>query len=132
MNHHRNLVERFRRCWNRRMLKMAVSKAAASEEARRTLRYVEPLSDARTPLADFFSILLDDTRFRDAWRRVKTKACSSERSRPIVRQPVYRKLVALCVQHAIFRCITEDIGDTAAKSIHRTIDPIIEGMAEWV
>ena len=34
------------------------SKAAASEEARRTLRYVEPLSDARTPLADFFSILL--------------------------------------------------------------------------
>jgi hypothetical protein len=35
------------------------SKAAASEEARRTLRYVEPLNDARTPLADFFSILLD-------------------------------------------------------------------------
>ena len=34
------------------------SKAAASETARRTLRYVEPLSDARTPLADFFSILL--------------------------------------------------------------------------
>ncbi|MEO8341148.1 MAG: hypothetical protein ABI604_15795 [Nitrospirota bacterium] len=32
--------------------------AAASEEARRTLRYVESLSDARTPLADFFSILL--------------------------------------------------------------------------
>ena len=38
---------------------MASSKAAASEETRRTLRYVEPLSDARTPLADFFSILLD-------------------------------------------------------------------------
>ncbi len=37
------------------------SKAAASEEARRTLRYVEPLSDARTMLADCFSILL---RFR--------------------------------------------------------------------
>ena len=34
------------------------SKAAASEEARRTLRYVEPLSEARTPLTDFFSILL--------------------------------------------------------------------------
>ena len=34
------------------------SKAAASEEARRTLRYVEPLSDARTKLTDFFSILL--------------------------------------------------------------------------
>ena len=30
-----------------------------SEEARRTPRYVEPLSDTRTPLADFFSILLD-------------------------------------------------------------------------
>jgi len=34
------------------------SKAAAREEVRRTLGYVEPLSDARTPLADFFSILL--------------------------------------------------------------------------
>ena len=34
------------------------SKAAVSEEARHTLRYVEPLSDARMPLADFFSILL--------------------------------------------------------------------------
>jgi hypothetical protein len=33
------------------------SKAAASEEARRTLRYVEPLSDARTKLEDFFNIL---------------------------------------------------------------------------
>jgi hypothetical protein len=33
------------------------SKAATSEEARRTLRYVEPLSEARTKLADFFSIL---------------------------------------------------------------------------
>ena len=42
----------------RRMLKKAVSKAAASEGGRRMLRYVEPLSDARTPLADFFSILL--------------------------------------------------------------------------
>jgi hypothetical protein len=29
-----------------------------SEEARRTLQYVEPLSDARTPLVVFFSILL--------------------------------------------------------------------------
>ena len=34
------------------------SKAAASEEARCTLRYIEPLNDARTPLADFFRILL--------------------------------------------------------------------------
>ena len=35
------------------------SKAAANKGARRTLRYVEPLSDARTPLEDFFSILLE-------------------------------------------------------------------------
>ena len=35
------------------------SKAAASEETRRTLRYVESLSAARTPLVDFFSILLE-------------------------------------------------------------------------
>ena len=34
------------------------SKAAASAEARRTLRYVEPLSDARTMLADFINSLL--------------------------------------------------------------------------
>jgi len=33
-------------------------KVAASEEVRRTLRYVEPLSDARTPLADFFNTLI--------------------------------------------------------------------------
>jgi hypothetical protein len=38
--------------------KRPFSKAAASEEARRTLRYVKPLNDARTMLADFFSILL--------------------------------------------------------------------------
>ena len=38
---------------------MLSSKAAASEAARRTLRYVEPLSAARTPLADFFSFLLE-------------------------------------------------------------------------
>jgi hypothetical protein len=39
--------------------KIPSSKAAASEEWRRTLRYVEPLSEVRTPLADFFSILLE-------------------------------------------------------------------------
>jgi hypothetical protein len=39
--------------------KRLTSKAAASEEARRTLRYVEPLREVRTPLADFFSILLE-------------------------------------------------------------------------
>ena len=39
--------------------RLVPSKAAASKEARRTLRYVELLSDARTPLADFFSILLE-------------------------------------------------------------------------
>jgi len=39
--------------------RLVPSKAAASEAASRTLRYVDPLSDARTPLADFFSILLE-------------------------------------------------------------------------
>jgi hypothetical protein len=39
----------------------STGKAAASEEARRTLRYVETLSDARTLLGDFFSILLERT-----------------------------------------------------------------------
>ena len=42
--------------------KRPFSKAAASEEARRALRYVEPLSEARTKLAGFFSILLVDQR----------------------------------------------------------------------
>ena len=49
------------------MLKRLSSKVAASEELRRTLWYLEPLSDARTPLADFFSILLEgivDTQAR--------------------------------------------------------------------
>jgi hypothetical protein len=36
------------------------SKAAANEEARRTLRYVEPLNDARTMLEEFFNILLGE------------------------------------------------------------------------
>jgi hypothetical protein len=38
----------------------SAGKAAASEGARRTLRYGEPLSNARTQLADFFSIPLAD------------------------------------------------------------------------
>ncbi len=45
----------------------SAGKAAASEEARRTLRYVEPLSDARTKLADFFSILLEGMPL-DRWQ----------------------------------------------------------------
>ncbi len=45
--------------------KKAVRQAAASEEARRTLRYVGPLNDARTTLADFFSIPLDITRKKE-------------------------------------------------------------------
>ncbi|MGH7181610.1 MAG: hypothetical protein ACREJN_06515 [Nitrospiraceae bacterium] len=39
----------------------SAGKAAANEEARRTLRYAEPLSEASTPLADFFSILLEES-----------------------------------------------------------------------
>ena len=40
---------------------MLSSKAAASEEVRRRLRYVELLSDARMMLGEFFSILLADS-----------------------------------------------------------------------
>ncbi len=40
--------------------RISPNKAAASEEARRTLRYVEPLSEARTMLEDFFNILLGE------------------------------------------------------------------------
>ena len=38
----------------------STGKAAANEEARRTPRYVESLSDARTPLEGFFNILLGE------------------------------------------------------------------------
>jgi len=38
--------------------KRSSSKAAASEKVRHTLRYVEPLSDAKTPLVAFFNRLL--------------------------------------------------------------------------
>ena len=55
--------------------RLSAGKAAASEEARRTLRYVEPLREVRTPLADFFSILLDllhveqcETRLQSCFR----------------------------------------------------------------
>jgi hypothetical protein len=56
---------------SRRMLKKAVQQAAASEGARHTLRYVEPLSDARTQLADFFSILLSK---ENQWQRADQEA----------------------------------------------------------
>ena len=52
------------------------SKAAASEEARRTLRYVEPLSAARTPLEDFFSILLGaELNALSQWQIVTPVGC---------------------------------------------------------
>src|SRR4249920_1567780 len=57
--------------------KSSSSKAAASEEARRTLRYVEPLSDVRTKLEGFFSILL---KIRlDARRRLVEYCCGGTR-----------------------------------------------------
>ena len=43
----------------------SAGKAAASEEARRTLRYVETLSDVRTLMADFFSVQLYQIRLRN-------------------------------------------------------------------
>jgi hypothetical protein len=54
-----------------RMLKRQSSEAAASEGVRRTLRYVEPLSDVRTSLAAFFSILL--SRFESSTERIFTR-----------------------------------------------------------
>lgn len=44
--------------YNEGCSKRPFSKDAVSEEVRRTIRYVEPLSDTRTTLADFISILL--------------------------------------------------------------------------
>ena len=52
------------------------SKAAVSEEARRTLRYVELLSEARTPLADFFSVPLEVVR--DAAKKVEGAVHAAE------------------------------------------------------
>ena len=59
MNHHRNLVKCAEGVRAAGCSKWPSSKAGASEAARRTFRYVEPLNDARTKLADFFSILLE-------------------------------------------------------------------------
>ena len=42
-----------------RMLKIAVQQGRSERRGEDTLRYVELLSEARTPLADFFSILLE-------------------------------------------------------------------------
>jgi len=53
--------------------KMPSSKAAANEEARRTLRSIELLSEARTPLADSFSILL---------ARIFTRVCDETAETP--------------------------------------------------
>ncbi len=48
------------RCQNRlRMLKKAVQQGRSERRGEAYARYVEPLSDARTPLADFFSFLLE-------------------------------------------------------------------------
>ena len=44
---------------------MPSSEAAANEEARRTIRYVESRSDARTKLEDFFNILLNFKMFTE-------------------------------------------------------------------
>ena len=63
-----------------RMLKKPSGKAAASEEVRRTLRYVEPLSAARTPLEGFFSILLDRLIHID--RSPRGTRCSSSPALP--------------------------------------------------
>ena len=69
---------------------MAVSKAAASEEVKAyVVRYVEPLSDARTKLADFFSILLD-WRHRASHRSISTELVAQGRHREIRRHCRHR------------------------------------------
>src|SRR5574337_839965 len=74
------------------------SKAAASGEARRTLRSVEPLSDARTPLTDFFSIL---SRLPANHGRATRPAPVSQRARSIRRTepPVGNTLRWLPARH---------------------------------
>ena len=63
--------------------RLVPNKAAASEEARRTLRYVELLSEARTKLADVFSILL---KIRlDAGRGLIEDRCGGAREGFVVR-----------------------------------------------
>ncbi len=63
------------------MLKRLSSKAVASKEARRTLRYVEPLSEARTKLADFFSILAKCAlRYRS---KARYNACPGRRTQVV-------------------------------------------------
>jgi hypothetical protein len=47
----------------RRMLKKAGQQGRSERRGEAySVRYVEPLSEARTPLADFFSVLLVDQR----------------------------------------------------------------------
>ncbi len=55
------------------MLKKAVKQGRSERRGRRTLWYVEPLSDARTSLANFFSILL-------AWNTERTPGVEVELS----------------------------------------------------
>ena len=69
------------------MLKRPSSKAAASEELRRTLRYVEPLSNARTPLAGFFNILLElpQRKHEDPAGHIRDKTGTEDRDLRSVR-----------------------------------------------
>ena len=49
-------------------------------DLRESLRYVEDLSDARTPLADFFSTLLGQQRQPRGWRQAYGEAWVSHAS----------------------------------------------------
>jgi len=53
------------------------SKAAASKEATAYASYVEPLSEARTKLVDFFSILLETRRAGEAQRHSRPQCRSN-------------------------------------------------------
>ena len=81
----------------------SAGKAAANEEVRRTLRYVESLSDARTPLADFFSPLLRARSIgrRDSLLKDRTKAEVRNRIFEVGIQPLERSHVRV---GDIFHC----------------------------
>jgi hypothetical protein len=99
-------------------------KAAASEEARRTLRYVEPLSDARTPEEPRFNVIEiknpqglrqtlriapatssspvpQPSRERWSWEPTRRSPfCCGERSQTICRVPGMKRSSTYCREYA--------------------------------
>ena len=70
----------------RRMLKKAVQQGRSERRGEAYASpYVEPLSDARTPLADFFSILLEARRVCLSQGRLYHRLCQ------VVGEPVVQR-----------------------------------------